>query len=169
MSQIVLQFSRPDFGSENILDKIISEGICKDTISEICHVDAVVPHVGGPETLIGAHIQDGIRERSQFYQNWGIRIRVSVPCTDEAAAQFHGFIISKIGCPYDAMDIVGLALHDGRIHNPMRLICSSFMTQAVTQAGIIRVAKDDWLVTPEELRLCATATAGATEQRIVGQ
>lgn len=163
MANVTLQFSRPDFGSERSWDRLISEGICKETRSEICHVDVMAPE----GTLIGAHIGGGIQERPNDYEKWGLRIRVTVPASDEQAAAFHAYVRSMIGTPYDVKDILGIALGDSRLHDAGRMICSGFASVAIDEKShIVRVAKDHWQVSPEELRIALTAVPGAVEERI---
>jgi hypothetical protein len=159
---IVLQFSRPDPNSQDLKSRIISAGICEDSHSEICHVDLEVDG-----KLIGAHMPDGIQERAPDYQTWGLRIRVIVPVSHLQRVRFESYVISMIGTPYDLESIFGIALNDGRLHDASKLICSAFGTRAV-DPGIVRVAKNYWMVSPEELRLVVTAIPGAIEQRVEG-
>jgi hypothetical protein len=165
MASVTLQFSRPDLEKEKWSQRIVSEGIMKETRSEICHVDIVTPE----GTLIGAHIEDGIRERQPDYQAWGLRIRVTIPATEEQAAKLYAYARSMIGTPYDSKDILGIALGDARLHDSAKMICSGFASEAIdTQSGIVRVAKDHWQVSPEELRMVLASQPGAVEQRIEG-
>jgi hypothetical protein len=161
---IVLQFSRPDPDSQDLKSRIISAGICEDSHAEICHVDLEVDG-----KLIGAHMPDGIQERSPDYQTWGLRIRVIVPVTSLQKMRFDSYALSMIGTPYDLESIFSIALNDGRLHDASKLICSAFGTRAVDHtSGIVRVAKNYWMVSPEELRLVVTAIPGAIEQRVEG-
>lgn len=165
MPTITLQFSRPDPAHQNPLDRAVSAGIRHMTRSEISHVDVVTDE----GTLIGAHIKEGVRERTADYQKWGLRIRVTVPCTPAQREKFFAYVRSRIGTPYDTRDILGIALGDARLHDTAHLICSGLGALAVDAAsGIVRVAKDWWQVSPEELRIAMMATAGATEERIEG-
>jgi hypothetical protein len=165
MTTITFQFSRPDSASEKPWDRIISEGICKMTRSEICHVDYVTP--GG--TLIGAHMDGGIQERPADYQKWGLRIRVTIPATEEQAA---ALLISEralVGTAYDINDIFGIALGDARLHDANKLICSGAQALEIwLKHRIVCVAKEPWQVSPEELRMVLTSQPGATEERIQG-
>jgi hypothetical protein len=169
---VVLQFSRPDNSAKGAFSGVISAGICKETRSEICHVDIEMP--GG--TLIGAHIEDGIRERSSDYQPWALRIRVHIPATEAQRKAVYDYARSMIGTAYDVESIMGIAAGDSRFHDPNKLICSSFATLAMRvvahdgnrEDDIVRVAKDYWQVRPEELRIAATATYRAIEQRVEG-
>jgi hypothetical protein len=164
-SLLVLQFSRPDDAQRNAHSRMISAAICKATRSEICHVDIEMP--GG--TLIGSHIEDGIQERPSDYQAWALRIRVAIPATSGQLQDVYDYARSKIGTEYDVESIMGIAAGDARFHDPDKLICSSFGALAVDlKSRIVRVAKDFWQVSPEELRIAATATYGAIEQRMVG-
>jgi hypothetical protein len=161
---LVLQFSRPDEALQNIHSRMVSTSIRKITRSEISHVDIEMP--GG--TLIGAHIEDGIRERAADYQPWGLRIRVAIPVTEAEEIAVYAYARSMIGTAYDVESIMGIAAGDARFHDPDKMICSSFVTVALDKARIARVAKDYWQVSPEELRLVVTAIPGATETRIEG-
>jgi hypothetical protein len=161
---IILQFSRPDDAQRDAHSRMISAAICKVTRSEICHVDIEMPE----GTLIGAHIEDGIQERPANYQAWALRIRVAVPATEAQQKDVYDFARRKIGTEYDVESIMGIAAGDARFHDPNKLICSSFLKLAVDAPRVVRVAKDYWQVSPEELRIAATATYGAIEQRVVG-
>jgi hypothetical protein len=168
MASITLQFSRPDFASEGFFDRAISEGICKETRAEICHVDAMIPQLNGSYTLIGAHIDGGIQERSATYETWGLRIRVTVQCTDAQAQAFYSYVRSMIGTPYDTKDILGIALGDGRLHDTSKMICSAFIAKALQDQKIGRVAKSYWLVDPDWLRGAVMGDRESIEERIEG-
>ena len=162
---LVLQFSRPDDFGRSKFQREISAGICKATRSEICHVDIEVP--GG--SLIGAHVEDGILERPFNYQAWALRIRVAIPATEAQQKAVYDYARAKIGTAYDVESIIAIISGDARFHDVNKLICSSFAALAVDHfSSIVRVAKDYWLVTPEELRLVVTAIPGAIEQRVEG-
>ena len=164
-STVTLQFSRPDPHAEGFMDRAISAAICKETRSEICHVDIEMP--GG--TLVGAHIRDGIQERPADYERWGLRIRVTIPVSLKQQDDLYRYALSMVGTGYDALDIAGIALGDARLHAEGKMICSGFGAVAVDEkAHIVRVAKDHWQVSPEELRLVVTAISGAMETRIEG-
>lgn len=148
--ETTLQFSRPNLGGEGFMDRMIAGAIMHETRSEICHVD-IVTQTG---TLIGAHAQDGIQERPGDYENWGLRIRITLDVDLERAQAFYAYAHSKVGTRYDKSDILGMALGDSRIHVDGRMICSQFAAIASDDiAKIIRVDKEKWMVTPEELRL----------------
>lgn len=163
MTTVALQFSRPEFSSEGFMNRLVSQAICKETRSEICHVDILTPN----GTLIGAHAQGGIQERSPDYEKWGLRIRVILQVPEEKARAFYGYVRSMIGTPYDQKDILGIALGDARIHQDGRMICSQFGALASDdKSGIVLVDKDKWQVSPEELRMVWSSQPGATRQRI---
>lgn len=169
MKTVTFQFSRPDFASENPWDRMVSEGICKMTRSEICHVDLVVPKDDGSYTLMGAHSAGGYQERAADYQKFGLRIRVSIPCTDEQAEAIYAGAREMIGTPYDTRDIEGIAFGNAALHEEGKLICSGAATVLVDEkAKLLRIAKDHWQVSPEELRIALTAQPGAVEERIEG-
>lgn len=162
MPTVVLQFSRPDFNAESVFQRMISVSICKETRSEICHVDLEVDGM-----LIGAHMDGGIQSRPQDYQKWGLRIRVELQVTQEQKDAFSAYAKSMIGTGYDVESICGITLGDSRFHDTDKLICSAFAARAVDEKShIVRVAKDYWQVSPEELRMVVTAIPGATETRI---
>ena len=162
---ITLQFSCPDLASESALQRIITDGIIKETRSEICHVDIETPE----GTLIGAHIEDGIRERPHDYQAWGIRLRYTIPTSQEQAELALAYARRMIGTAYDVRSIFGICLGDARLHDASRLICSSFAATAVDDAsGIVKVDKVKCLVSPEELRMVVAAVVGAVFVRVDG-
>lgn len=145
------------------MDRAISGSICKETRSEICHVDIVTPE----GTLIGAHIKGGIQERPADYETWGLRLRVTLQVSEEKAATFHAYARSMIGTPYDSRDIFGIALGDARLHVDGKMICSQFAAVASDdKSGIVLVDKDKWQVSPEELRLAWSAQPGAIRERL---
>jgi hypothetical protein len=164
MSFLTFQFSRPDLAKSSFVDKIISTGIMKETRSEISHVDLLT----ADGTLIGAHIDSGIRERPGNYTEFGLRIRVTIPVTQEQADRALAYARRMIGTPYDTLSICGIAFGDARLHDATKLICSTFHVLTVRAANIVVVAKDAWQVCPEELRLILTAIPGAVEKRIEG-
>lgn len=164
MPSVTFQFSRPDLNSESLTDKIISEGIMKETRSEISHVDLITDK----GTLLGAHIGGGIMERPNDYMVFGLRIQVAIPVMDEQLSKALTYARSMIGTSYDSMSIYGIAFGDARLHDTKKLICSSFHTLTVREAAIVVVAKDAWQVSPEELRMVLTAIPGAVEKRIDG-
>lgn len=166
MTTVMLQFSRPDLGSEGFMDRAISAAICKETRSEICHVDIVTP----AGTLIGAHAQGGIQERPANYETWGLRIRVSLEVREAQAMCFYSYARRMIGTPYDQKDILGIALGDARIHEDGRMICSQFAAMASDdKSNIVLVDKDKWQVSPEELRMVWASQPLANRQRIEGK
>lgn len=158
MTNIPFQFSRPELSSENTWDRLISEGICKMTRSEICHVDLIVPQANGGYTLRGAHSNGGYQERASNYQVFGLRIRVWVPCTENQEAIIYAQSQAMIGTPYDTRAIEGIAFGNAAIHTEGLLICSSADAILVDdKAHAVRIAKDHWQVSPEELRIALMA------------
>jgi hypothetical protein len=169
MASVTFQFSRPDLECETTWNRVVSQGICKMTRSEICHVDLVVPQPDGLYTLMGAHIDGGYQERKPDYQKWGLRIRVTVPCTAEQEAEVYAAAKAMLGIPYDTTDIEGIAFGNSALHVDGKLICSGAAAILIDEKGkILRVAKVHWQVSPEELRIAMTAYQGATEERIEG-
>jgi len=167
MKTITFQFSQSDTSSEKFLDRLVTKGIDKLTRSEISHVDFVTPE----GTLIGAHITGGVQERPADYEKFGLRIQVIVPVTDWQQTAALEYARSKIGTKYDAEDILGIAIGDSRLHEAKDLICSCLGSNIVDNEKfrIVWVAKDHWLVTPDELRMVLTSQPGAAEKRIEGQ
>jgi hypothetical protein len=169
MATVTFQFSRPDLSCETTWNRVVSEGICKMTRSEICHVDLVDIKADGSYTLLGAHIDGGFQERGPDYQKWGLRIRVTVPCSDEQEAMVCAAAHAMIGTPYDTADIEGIAFGNSALHVDGKLICSGAGSILIDEKSkILRVAKVHWQVSPEELRIAMTAFPGAVETRIEG-
>jgi hypothetical protein len=165
MTAVTFQFSRPDFQGEEPWKRLISQAICKETRSEICHVDIVTLQ----GYLIGAHMSDGIQLRAPDYQKWGLRIQVTIPATEEQADKLYAYARTMLGTRYDVKAILGIALGDADLHDASKMICSGFAAVAVDEkAGLVRIAKDHWQVSPEELRIALTAQSGAVEKRIEG-
>jgi hypothetical protein len=112
--------------------------------------------VGTPEgTWLGAHAGAGVQELSA---NWASPIRdyrYVVPCSDSQLAAMLAWGRSKIGVVgYDYEDILGLAVHDRKMHRQNDADCSEFvytMTE-VGGLGMLNVGVQyAYLVTPEIL------------------
>ena len=107
-------------------------------------------------TWIGAHSAGGVEERAA---NYCTPSRERVYALDITEAQHDAtlsFARSKIGTAYDYADIAGLFLHDRRLDQRSRYICSMFVYEAALAGGIEMLnVLPGWtyLITPETLHL----------------
>jgi uncharacterized protein YycO len=105
---------------------------------------------------IAAHAGSGVGIFPADYAKPTRERRYSIPCTDEQYAKAMAYARSKVGTPYDYLDIVGLLFHDRSIHSKEREICSMFVFESAWAAGIqmLNVLPGyTQLVTPETLHL----------------
>lgn len=134
---------------------IVSRAIAWGTNSLFSHVE-----FGTPEgTWIGAHIKGGVRERPANYCHPRRDYRYSIPLPEgKTLAEWLASLRADIGVEYDWLDIVGLAIHDRRLHRPGRVICSEFVARKLSEfygeGRVMNVARPYfYLVTPEEIHL----------------
>lgn len=107
---------------------------------------------------IGAHDDGGVQSRPLNYCTPTRERRYAVPVTDGQWEKILTSARCKIGTGYDFWDIVGLALHDRKIHDNHRFICSAFVTWAAEQGGeetmLLNVEPGfEYLITPEAVHL----------------
>jgi len=131
---------------------IVSAGIDWVTDSLWDHVEIQMEE----GTYIGAHAGTGIQERSADYCKPSRERRYAVPVTDEQLTAIMEFARSKIGTPYDYLDIAGLFFHDRNLFSKSREICSMFVLEAA-MAGNLQMLNVlpgfTHLITPETLHL----------------
>jgi len=135
-------------------DGFISKAIRWVTNSIFSHVE-----FGTPEgTWIGAHTGDGIQERSANYSKATREYVYEIPCTQAQQDEHLGRLRAAIGTKYDNWDIVGLLLHNRKLHTKNADICSQFATGELlvtfTSYKVLNVLPGfEYLVTPEMLHL----------------
>jgi hypothetical protein len=123
------------------------------------HVEALVD-----DTLIGAHIQDGVQARPRNYDSgqFSQDLFVTLPCTDSQQIVFEAFLKAQIGKHYDVAALAELA--DGFLTGEApnwptsdTWICSALQTAALLTAGVIKGAPATVrLATPRDvLQQCA--------------
>jgi len=106
-------------------------------------------------TYIGAHAGTGVQERPADYCVPTRERRYAIPVTDDELAKIMAFARSKIGTPYNYVDIAGLFLHHD-LTSPNREICSMFVFESALAGGVqmLNVLPGYTnLVTPETLHL----------------
>ncbi|MDE2101613.1 MAG: hypothetical protein KGL39_30485 [Patescibacteria group bacterium] len=131
---------------------IISTLIDWETDSLFCHTEALSRD---GQHWIGAHAGTGVQARPLDWTTTTRDYRYALEVTEEQYEAAMAFLESKIGTPYDYLDIVGL-LFKFRVHDPKQLICSAFMMEFLAAAGIqpLNCLPDfDYLITPETLHL----------------
>jgi hypothetical protein len=133
---------------------LVGSGIRWVTNSLFQHVE-----FGTPEgTWIGAHAEDGIRERAANYADYAREFVYDVPATDSQRDSLMIWARKQIGTEYNYLDIVGLLVKHRKWTTPHRLICSQFCTLGLLEvygaAKVLNVLGDyAYLVTPETLHL----------------
>lgn len=116
-------------------------------------------------TYIGAHAWSGIQERPADYCRPSRERRYAIPCTTEQLAYAMVYARSKIGTPYNYVDIAGLLLHDRRLTSTSREICSAFVFDVAMHGGIqmLNCLPDfEYLITPETLHLSSLLIGNCT-------
>jgi len=138
-----------------IRDKgFISRAISGITGSLFSHVE-----FGTPDgTWIGAHIEDGIRERRANYCSPPLEYVYEIPITGDREIEALQWMRSKIGAAYNTVDILGLMFEARSLRSPNRYICSQFCTEGLIRfygAHNVLNVLDDWTyrITPETLHL----------------
>jgi len=130
----------------------VSSAIRLVTFSEFSHAE-IVSEDGS--SYIGAHDDGGVQERPANYCTPSFERRYAIPVTDEQLAKGMTYARSKIGTPYDFLDIAGLLFHKDE-HTDGRVICSWFVFDVLSEMGIqpLNVLIDHGnLVTPDTLHL----------------
>lgn len=148
------QFSRPKH------ETLASRSIMFALRSEICHVD--VETTDG--RLLGAQVSDGIRIRDQHYIEFGLRIRVTLPVTDEQHSIFWEYAMSRVGEQYQAGGVLGNTLGMS-IRKDGYEFCSELQANGVKIAGVLHVPKECSLTDAEQFRLIVSAPLYAVEER----
>lgn len=132
---------------------LVSRLIAWTTDSLWCHTEALSRN---GESWIGAHAGTGVQARPLNWTKVTRERRYAIPVTDAQYDAAMSWMEDKIGEPYDYADIVGLGLHDRKAHNSSELICSSFMLEWMTHAGLLPLnvlPRWAYLITPETLHL----------------
>ena len=118
------------------------------------HVETLMPD----GTLLGAHASDGVQARPKDYDRGGFsrQLLVPIPATPEQTDEFHAFLRSQIGKPYDFEAIVGIVAQcDWR--NDKAWMCSELVAAGLCQdkVGIFppHLATEFNHVTPRDLLL----------------
>lgn len=105
---------------------------------------------------IGAHSDGGFQRRPYDYCKPIRERRYALPCTQEQYDAGMEYLNSKIGAPYDFIDIAGILLHKD-YSNPARLICSwamfSYIFSALGELPLNVLPENAHKVTPETLHL----------------
>jgi hypothetical protein len=106
---------------------------------------------------VGAHAGTGIQARPlDWCKNITRERRYQLPVTDEQYEKAMAFMESRIGTPYNYVDIAGLFLHDRRLTSYSREICSAFMLDwlwTAQQYVLNCLPGYTYLITPETLHL----------------
>lgn len=140
---------------------IVSRLIDFNTESLFCHAEFGVPVDPGNrqspmKSYIGAHAGTGIQCRPADWCTPTRERRYAIPETDQVYDWLMAEINSKVGTKYDYLGIVGLALHDRKLHKRGAIDCSGFVYSTCTKVGIPLLNVEEqfsYLVTPETLHL----------------
>jgi len=107
-------------------------------------------------TYIGAHAGTGIEEKAYNWCKPSRERRYAIPCTDEQYTKMMAFARSKIGTPYNYLDIAGLFLHNRHLNSSAREECAQFVFQVAVSGGLWMLnalPQYSNLITPETLHL----------------
>lgn len=108
------------------------------------------------QSWVGAHAGTGVQSRPHDWCKPTFERRYALTVTDEQYEAAMQFMDSKIGCPYNYSDIIGLALHSRKGASDHEIICSAFMLLWLMAAGFepLNVLPEyNFLITPETLHL----------------
>lgn len=155
MPTITWQFSTPK------AQDFVSKSIKEMTGSEISHVDVLTPD----GKLLGAHATGGVQIREPNYEDFGLRIRVTVPVTQEQFDKFFAYVNSKVGEPYNHAAIAGIAMNRD-MSEAGHEMCSQLQYEGTIAAGLLQHAKQPNMVSPEAFRFAISTRLDASEQRI---
>ncbi len=115
-------------------------------------------------TYIGAHAGSGVQERAADYCKPTRERRYAIPCTDEELQAIMDSARKDIGVPYDYLDIGGIFLHDRRLHDKSREICSEWVLAKSWKGMMMLNCLPDYdrLITPETLHLSSLLIGNCT-------
>ncbi len=134
----------------------VTSAICWVTASLFDHVEFGVEKDGKLVGWLGAHSSGGVQLRAVDYCKPTFERRYAYPVAPHEYLRWKAHAFSKIGTPYNFLDIAGLLLRMRKMTTKHRLICSQFCAWALHQAGVeaLNVAPGYYhLVTPETLHL----------------
>lgn len=101
------------------------------------HVESVSPD---GQWYYGEHILGGLRKRPKGYDAahllWDFF--VEIPCTQEQADAYYGYLESKLGMPYDWRSIISFIVPSWNLHGHGELICSAITAAAMRKGTICR-------------------------------
>lgn len=132
---------------------IVSRLIAWSTDSLFCHTEGLGRD---GKSWVGAHAGTGVQARAYDWCKPTFERRYAILVTDEEYEQAMRFMDSKIGLPYNYVDIVGLAIHSRVGASEHELICSAFMLLWLQSAGLEPLNVSEpfaYLITPETLHL----------------
>jgi hypothetical protein len=132
---------------------IVSRLIDWETDSLFCHTEGLSRY---DQSWVGAHAGTGVEARALDWCKPTFERRYAIPVTEDKYQAAMQFMESKIGCPYDYADIVGLALHNRKGASKHEIICSAFMLLWLEAAGLepLNILPNyAFLCTPETLHL----------------
>lgn len=75
----------------------------------------------------GAHAGTGVQARPLNWAKTTLELIYAIEVTEQQYEAAMAYMESKIGCPYDYKDILGMALFDPGLNNSHAVICSAFM------------------------------------------
>lgn len=124
------------------------------------HCESLMPD----GTLLGALPSGGVMARAHDYDagRFDRQAFVQVPCSQAQADDYHAFLLSQIGKPYDVRAILAFAaaafLGERDWREPDSWFCSEILTAALERAGIIKpLATSVNHVTPRDALLFVSA------------
>lgn len=129
----------------------ISAGIRYVTFSDFSHAELGLPD----GTWLGAHAVGGVQIRAVDYLKPSFERVYAIPVDQASYSLAMAYARSKVGTRYNFPDILGLLVH-APMTSPHRLICSQFMFEVLSQAGLKPLnvlSAFSYRVTPDMLHL----------------
>lgn len=108
------------------------------------------------KSWIGAHSGTGVQARPINWCKPSLERQYAISVTQQQYDTAMDWLESKIGCPYNYVDIVGLALHKRIGASERQIICSALMLEFMMHGGLMPLnclSGFSFLITPETLHL----------------
>ena len=132
---------------------IVSKLITWQTDSLFCHTEALGRD---GKSWVGAHAVTGVEARANDWCQPTFERRYELPVTDEQYEAAMLWLESKIGMPYNYLDIVGLTIRRRIGATDHEFTCSAFMYEFMWSAFLVPLnvlPEYGFLCTPETLHL----------------
>lgn len=102
-----------------------------DNVAPVSHTEAVLP-----DGIYAALTAGGVKRLPYDYAPKDtLQIFVDIPMAPGMYATWRSFLQSRVGWKYDTAAIAGFIFHNAGLHDPRKLICSAYMTDALRHCG----------------------------------